>query len=175
VIPALLFLLGLLASDDDARALQRTYPEVALEVAREHVTAARLAGAVTGTDPALLLSIAWHESRYEARAVGPEAGGRVSCGAMTPEPVARCAPQQTALEGYLAGARHLRTWMTSTPTLRVALTGYAGGYRMIRACAGGPVRRATGRHDDLCRVAEVFAWRAAWIRRELGRRLVVAS
>jgi hypothetical protein len=169
LLNVLYLLLRLLLPADQAAALQRTYAPLDLEVARDHVAAARVAGAAVGVDPDLLLSIAWHESRYQADAVGPEAGGRVSCGPMTPTPVARC-ERATIVEGYLAGARHLREWQLATRTTRDALLGYAGGYRMMRACAKGPVLRATGRHDDLCRVPEVFLGRAAWIQLERTRR-----
>jgi len=162
----LVLLAMILSSPDDAEALRRTAPEpIELAVAAENLAAARAAGALVDVDPDLLLSVAAHESRYHGDAVGPESGGRVSCGIMTPTPVASCS-RQTVLEGYLAGARHLRTWVNATRSLHAALLGYAGGYALIGACARGPVLRKTGRHDDLCLTPEVFLWRRDWIRRE---------
>lgn len=168
---ALFVLLRLLVTDADAEALRRTATEpVALELAAENLAAARVAGAVFGIDPDLLLSISWHEGHWRADAVTPEHDGLVSCGAMTPEPIAHCEPQ-TVLDGYLAGARHLRTWMNATPDLRTGLLGYASGYRGIHACKLGPVLRSTGGHDDLCRIPDVFLWRRDQIVSERRRAL----
>jgi hypothetical protein len=162
---AWLLFLRLLVPRADVEAFRRTTPEpLDFDAATEHLGSARLAAFIVGVDADLVLSIAAHESRYRADAVGPEPGGRVSCGVMTPEPVARC-PHQTVLEGYLVGARHLRAWIRATRDLRTALLGYAGGFAMIRACARGPVLRATGRHDDLCATPRVFMWRRDLIRR----------
>jgi hypothetical protein len=156
------------ASTRDAEALQRTAPEpIGIEVARENLAAARVAGFVHNVDPDLLLSVAAHESRYEADAVGPESDGRVSCGSMTPLPVVHCPARQTALDGYMAGAVHLRGWIDVTSSMHEALLGYAGGYRLIRACHAGSVvvTRVKG-EIDLCKTDGVFLWRARWIRRE---------
>ncbi len=172
MIAELLFrILMLLTSARDAEALRRTAPEtIDVELARENVAAARVAGFVHGVDPDLLLSIASHESHYKVDAVGPEAGGLVSCGVMTPTPVASCSARQTLLDGYLAGAAHLAEWRRSTSSTRDMLLGYAGGWRLIRACRAGPVVvTRTGGELDLCKTDEVFLWRAAWIRRERGR------
>jgi hypothetical protein len=165
---ALLVFLRLLVPASDAEALRRTAPQyLDHELAAEHLAAARVAGAVFSVDPDLLLAIAWRESRYVASAVTAETGGRVSCGVMTPEPTTNCV-QQTVLDGYLAGARHLRVWLDATHSERAALLGYAGGYRLIEACRRGPVLRVRGKLAlDLCRTRELD--RAAWIRRERAR------
>jgi hypothetical protein len=156
-------------SAGDAAALQRTAPEpIASEVAVEHISAARAAGMQFDVDPDLVLAISAHEGRYQHGVVTREHDGLVSCGAMTPEPVASCRPQ-TVLEDYLAGAGHLRTWINATRDLRTALLGYAGGYALIGACAKGPVLRNAGHHDDLCLTPNVFLWRRDWIRRERSR------
>lgn len=166
MIEIVILLLSALVSDASADALRRTYAPLDRSVAKQHILAAGWAQKQTGVDSDLLLSIAWHESRYDAQAVGPESGGRVSCGPMTPTPVARCA-KQNIVDGYLAGARHLKEWLANTKDRRTALLGYAGGYRMIDACSRGPVLRK-GKGDDLCRTPDVFLARAAWIRREMS-------
>jgi hypothetical protein len=140
---------------DGAYRMAPTYltPTTALE----HAAAARLAARAYHVDPALLLSIAWHESRFSSTEATPEVGGRVSCGAMTPEPIARC-PRDGIIGGYLRGARHLAGWIKAMRgDLHTGLTGYAGGYALIDLCAaGGDVRG--------CHVADVFLDRAAMIR-----------
>jgi soluble lytic murein transglycosylase-like protein len=129
----------------------------------QHLRAARVAAVVVDVDPDLLLSIAHHESRYSATEATPEVGGRVSCGVMTPEPVAACGAA-TMLDGYLAGARHLRGWLDACHgDQRCALTGYAGGYRLIAICRDDATRRA-------CAVADAFLNRAAWIRKARNQR-----
>jgi hypothetical protein len=155
-------------SSADVAGLQRTDPtDLTADSALEHLTAATIAGAFTGTDPNLLLSLAWHESRYQANAIGPESNHRVSCGPMTPEPVAHCT-SSSLLAGYIAGARHLRTWLDAMHgNEREALLGYSGGYAFRRKCHAGPViAHRAGRDVDLCTVVEIFEWRAEWIRRE---------
>ncbi len=140
-------------------------------VAIDHASSAVIAGAAFDLPPDLLLAIAHHESRYQASAVTAEAGGKLSCGVMTPEPMhdaERCsAATSSLLAGYLHGARHLRGWLAAAHgNVRIALLGYAGGYRMISACRAGPVLRVRGKVTlDLCRTPEIFAARAARIRR----------
>lgn len=103
-----------------------------------HFVVAFIAACLTGTDPTLLLTIAWHESRWTSNVVSPEPGKRVSCGAMTPMPVARCR-DAPLLEQYLSGARHLRTWMdVCEGAMPCALRGYAGGFSLIYLCAREP-------------------------------------
>lgn len=138
-----------------ARATAPAY--LTAESAMDHATAAAVAARVYGVDAALLLSVAWHESRYATDAVTLEVGGRRSCGVMTPEPLASC-PPPSMYGGYLAGARHVRVWLDAMHgDLHTALTGVAGGYHLIGFCARGGVHRG-------CQVADVFLERARWIR-----------
>lgn len=160
--------LGLGPSSADVEALRRTAPEpISEEVAAQHLLAARIASTIYGVDSDLTLSIAAHESRYDADAVTPEIGGKVSCGAMTPVPMAKCS-DRGILAGYLRGAEHLAGWMRAAHgDVHAALLGYAGGYTLLRACAAGPVLRdRRGGQVDLCGTPDVFLWRARWIRRE---------
>jgi len=172
-------LLGwILSLASDAEALRRTAPAyLSYAAAVEHVAAADLAGLAFDVDPVLLLSISHHESRYRHDTITPERGGKFSCGAMTPIPTydrAACArARASVLASYLAGARHLREWL-DTPRCRggtgCASLGYAGGYRLIKRCARGPVVRKRGAAQrDICRTPEVFEHRAALIRRERAR------
>lgn len=116
----------------DPIKLHASAPEyLTLESAGEHCDAADLAALITGTDAADLLSIAWHESRYQRTAITPEPGGRFSCGVMTPAPIydrAACeAATMSLVAGYLAGALHLREWLIVCRGNRAcALRGYAG-------------------------------------------------
>lgn len=143
---------------------------VAPQVAGEHAMAAVIAGAVFDVDPALLLSIAHHESNYDHTATTAEAGQKTSCGVMTPVPTQDAGSCRLAtsspLAGYLVGAQHLRTWLDAQHgNLHAALVGYAGGYRLIGRCARGPVIVIRGRYrKDVCRTPEVFLGRAARIR-----------
>lgn len=157
---AFAFLIG---QPTDAVALRDTARAyLTADTAAEHLTAARFAGAVYEVDPDLLLSIAWHESRYSPTAVTPEAGHKISCGVMTPEPtrdIALCSRSTSSLTaGYLAGARHLRAWILACrDNLHCAFTGYAGGYYLIAACKRDATPRA-------CDTWDVFLSRAAMIR-----------
>jgi len=128
----------------EAEALRHTAPEyLTLEAAGAHLRAARAAGLAHRVPAELLLSIAWHESRYTPRTQTPEPGGRVSCGVLTPMPQRRCSRADlTMLGGYDAGAAHLRVWLdVCGGSTRCALLSYAGGGVLARAC----VRRAGGR------------------------------
>lgn len=152
----LLRLLTLVLSLLVPSGLEKTAPTyLTSETAREHLAAATVAGWATNTSSALLLSIAWHESRYQSSARTPESGGRVSCGVMTPEPLAGCSTQDL-VDGYVAGGTHLRAWLDATHTTADALTGYAGGYRLLAACHEPDAPRQ-------CGVADVFISRATWI------------
>lgn len=159
----LALVLSLLASPDDVARLRASAPTyLTLESAREHLGAARAAALVYAIDATLLLSIAHHESRYQHDEVTAERGGRVSCGVMTPEPVARCGAS-TMLEGYLAGAEHLRRWLDACRgRRRCALTGYAGGWYLIRYC--------TARRHRSCDTWRVFERRALWLGQGLDQR-----
>lgn len=165
-----------MTSVSDAESLRRTasgYLDV--DTARVHLAAARIAGLVHRVDSDLLLAIAWRESRYRVDAVTREASGKLSCGLMmTTMPLGEPCPTQAVLDGYLAGAAHLREWMRITRTQREALLGYAGGYPMIEACVDGSlVRVRAEREVDLCSTPELV--RASWIRRERIRMARSAS
>lgn len=153
--------------DAEARALA-SWDRVDLtpDSAAAHLAAACAAGAAEGVDPYLLLYIAWHESRFNPRERTPESGGRVSCGVMTPSPRERC-PGRGLAGQYLAGAKHLRGWFDACHgNARCALLGYAGGYRLIRACRRGPMRRRRGGNViDLCDTAWLYLHGAREIRR----------
>lgn len=118
-----------------AAGAHRTAPSYLTDsTALDHARAAVIAAATYDVDPALLLSIGWHESRYLPATVTPELGHKTSCGVMTPEPLARCTVT-TVLAGYLAGAAHLRGWYDACHGDETcALTGYAGGWHLIRLC-----------------------------------------
>lgn len=148
LIVALLTLFGPSPASERLREL----PDVRLSAddAVEHLWAARIAGALEGVDPSTLLAIAWHESRFQSNNVSAEAGGRHSCGAMTPEPVAHC-HRVALVYQYLAGARHLRGWQQALGTR--ALTGYAGGFALAVRCRRDDPPRACGFARQIARLA----------------------
>lgn len=154
-------------SDADAEALHRFAPQdVTVDAAREHVWAARVAAATYGVDADLILALSYHESRFTDGVVAVEAGGRVSCGVMTPTPTTKCV-KKSLLDQYLEGTKHWAVdWRHAgdVHSEREALLGYAGGYRLLRACRQGPVLRHKTTGDDLCRTPEVFGWMSARIR-----------
>lgn len=158
VIAAIVLWLAGSPTDAQVAELERASPtHLTADQARDHLVAARVAAATTGVRASLLLGIAWHESNFGAGNRTRESGGRVSCGAMTPEPTSRCR-EQTLVEEYETGARHLLAWLAACRGREVcALTGYAGGYALIRACRAGPVIRTRGhRQEDLCGTAAYF-------------------
>ncbi len=158
---ALLF--PLLVTDADADALRSTAPDYLLsrEAAREQLVAARTASVATGMDVDLLLSIAWHESRYVHQVVGPLG----ECGVMQPEPNTPC-PSHSLVDGYMDGATHLAQWMDEAG--EQGLLGYAGGWRAIRRCSEeGQVFIRPG--VDGCKTPDVFRSRARMIRRARSR------
>jgi len=170
LLDLLVRIMTLFVLTEDAEALQRTAPEpITIEAARANIAAARIAGAIYRLDADLLLSIAAHESRYQVDATTPERGGKVSCGVMTPKPLARCPVGQTLLDGYLAGAAHIRNdWLTAMHGNELlALQGVAGGGVLINACKLGPVWIRPG--VDACKTPQVFWARADWIKRERTR------
>lgn len=163
----------------EARALQETAPTyLSQESAAQHLGAARVAGGRYGVDPAVLLSVAYHESRFVIDQRTRESGGRVSCGVMTPTPQERCnAGELTLLGGYLAGALHLRTWIDVCHAAdhwrhdvddegirRCALWAYAGGRGFRAFCEAHPGRQG-------CDAVAKFEGRARMIRRALGTAL----
>jgi len=144
-------ILSVTSSDGDALYSIARGSYLTRETAGEHVMAARLAAAAYDVDADVLLSIAYHESRYLVTAVTmepPDKQGhpRWSCGVMTPEPMtdhALCLENtRSSLAGYLAGASHLRAWLLQCRgALDCALRGYGG------------------------KAASEFKTRARWIRR----------
>lgn len=171
--------LALLSTPAEAEALRETAPAyLSLWSASQHLGAARFAAVRFDVDAAILLAVAYHESRF---LIGvrtrepPDAGGsRVSCGVMTPVPKRRCsALELTLLGGYLSGAKHLRQWMDvchakehwrhdvrDAEILHCALWAYAGGSGFRGSCVS---------HSGLsgCGAVEQFEERARVIRRVL--------
>lgn len=152
--------------DADSERLRASAPDyLDNDQAVLHLWSARVAVVAvelpTHDPDGLVLALGWHESRYQVGVVSTESNGRVSCGVMTPEPLAKCPTDHTMVDEYMVGALHLRGWFEACRgNRRCALLGYAGGYRAIRACAQGPVLRHGETGDDLCRTPEVFEWRA---------------
>lgn len=141
--------------------------DLTVETAREHLAAAKFAGALYQIDPALLLGIAHHESRFHERTVTREPGHRVSCGPMTPTPQRRCSREElTYIGGYLAGARHYRAWLDHYHGSEwAALTAYIGGNGLVNVCRNGPW---IARGKNICDVVGEFHWRARAIKRALA-------
>lgn len=124
--------------------------------ASENLLAAQAAALLTGEDPSVLLSIAFHESNFIPTTRTPEPGNRVSCGVLTPVPQGRCSRWElTLLGGYESGAQHLALWRRYYKG-RSVLLAYAGGGVLARSCALQDSPR--------CRVADVFHYRARLIR-----------
>ena len=157
IAPILTTFAALFVSPEDADALRRTAPAyLTHDTAVQHLAAARAMGMITATEPAMLLSIGHHESRYTRDVVTPEPGNRVSCGVMTPEPLydrrACLLATESLARGYLAGARHLHGWIVACRgNVACAVRGYA----------------SCGRRAD-CQAADLFWWRAQWISREIA-------
>lgn len=155
----------------EADALRQTAKVAlpSLEVAALHLGAATFVGERFSVDPAVLLAIAYRESRYTTGVVGPEVRGRRACGLMQPMMHAESCREQSVLEGYAEGAGHLRTWLdtkTCRGDLHCALLGYGGGYALIRGCAAGPVVvERNNKRADLC----MFVPRSIEVRAEMIR------
>jgi hypothetical protein len=167
--------LSLQSTPAEAQALQETAPLYLTQTsASQHLGAARVVGEKYDIDPTVLLSVAYHESRFVVGLRTREIGGRVSCGVMTPIPQARCAPEElTLLGGYLAGAAHLRAWIDVCHAVdhwrhdvndavirRCALWAYAGGRGFRAFCETHP-------HRPGCDAVTKFEERARLIRQSL--------
>lgn len=154
MLETIAFLVGLFASPEDVEQLRSTAPSyLTSTTAREHLGAARLAAVVTGTRTSLLLSIAWHESRFYVEAVTKEPENKISCGVMTPIPQQHC-QRETLAKSYLTGAWHLRDWIDAAGSAWAV--GYAGGWKLIKLCRAGSASRG-------CWIHQVFLQRARWI------------
>lgn len=143
----LVVIFTLFISVHDAKGLVQTAKDTRLtqEKATKHLAAARVAAQLTDTDPELLLAIAYHESRYKPSLSGPLVRKKRACGIMQPTPIASPCREESLLHEYLEGARHLRTWLNATHgNVKHALLGYAGGYKLLRRCAGENKPRACG-------------------------------
>lgn len=156
---ALLF--SLFVDDAHADAFLKTAPTsqymTSRDIARDHIAVAFAVGLVTNTRPTQLLALAYFESDYKINAVTIEEAGKVSCGTMTPEPMARCTPTDL-VSNYLVGARHLRGWLDSYPRdERTALLGYGGGFRAIKRCRVEPAH-------PKCSMPETRWWRERLIK-----------
>ena len=155
ILEILTAVLALLLPQQTVEHLRATAPSYLTEgQAREHLAAATVAGMAEGESPAVLLAIAWHESRYTPGVVTVEPGNRVSCGVMTPEPLSHC-EALSLLGQYRAGAAHLASWRRVVGSY--ALLGYAG---LVGACQRGPYLR---NDKDLCLFQSEMLRRAAWI------------
>lgn len=126
MILRLLYLLALLLGP----TARLRAPECTLhEPAAHHLAAARAVAYAYQLDPALLLAIARHESCFDNRVVT----GRCS-GVMQTMGV----PPSTLLQGYERGATEIQQWLrASRGSLRLALSGYSGGWRVWRNCRDG--------------------------------------
>jgi hypothetical protein len=128
-----------------AEALVGTAKDTRLtvEVAAQHVAAARFAAVFTHTDPDLLLAIAHHESRYESTVVGPLVRGKRACGVLQHVPITAKCPEPSILRDYVNGAKHLAEWIhAQRGDIKRALIGYAGGYALLELCDRGEAPRA---------------------------------
>lgn len=160
----LYFLALLTTSSSDAEGLRLSAPSyLNHQSAWENLVAARTAGAMHGVDSDLILSVAWHESRFQHEVKTPLSSSRTttlhSCGVMTPYPTddATCASQASSLlAGYLAGAEHVSVWRRAVGADRM-LGGVAGGYRFLQRCEGSSA--------PPCDTPQIFRRRAELIKR----------
>lgn len=145
VLFALFTLFASLFDRPAAEALVSTAKDTHLtvEVATQHVAAARFAAVLTDIDPDLLLAIAHFESRYRPTVVGPLVRGKRACGVLQHVPIKAKCPAPSILRDYVNGARHLAEWKSAQRgDIKRALTGYAGGYRLLEKCDRGEELRA---------------------------------
>ena len=169
LIAVFLTVLGLHPGEADA--LRQTAPAyLTVEDASANLLMASVAADVADVPVELLLSVAWHESRYQPDARTREPGGRWSCGVMTPEPHrGDCTSVELSLlGGYLNGARHLRVWLDLCGGDQTcALRAYAGGFALVRSCTSGAFIIRPG--VDACDVDSMFMVRARQIHARLQR------
>lgn len=155
---------------NESDALRHTAPSyiVSDEMARLHLAAATYAGEAFSVDPALLLSIAWFESRYDVRAVTREHSGKLSCGlTMVTMPLGEPCPEPDVIDSYLRGAAHLNEWLRMCRRdITCAMRGYAGGFTAIKQCAE---QQEAGSLEGACARIEARHHRAAWIRTSMKR------
>lgn len=158
------------ARQHESNALRQTAPSYfkTVEESALHLAAATFAGEAFSVDPALLLSIAWHESRYDARAITRERSGRFSCGlTMVTMPLGEPCPEPNVFDSYLRGAEHLRSWLRMCRgDITCAMRGYAGGFPAIEHCAE---QETAGVLTGACARIEARHHRAAWIRTSMKR------
>lgn len=161
VIVAVFTLFTSLVDRPAAEALVATAKDTRLtvEVAAQHVAAARFAAVLTDIDPDLLLAISHFESRYEPTAVGPLVRGKRACGVLQHVPIADKCPEPSLLRDYVNGAGHLAEWIRAQRgNINRALIGYAGGYVLLDLCDRGAAPRT-------CSIARVHLSRAKRIKR----------
>lgn len=168
----LFVVLSALWPENDAIALTSTAPGcLTVEKAKKHLAASYIASLKYGIDQDLILSIAYYESSYRSRMVTKEPRGKVSCGVMTPIPTKNmdvCRHHNSSLlNGYMAGTKHLKWWLTTCKNnKKCALLGYNGGFALINTCKAGPYYRTKGRKQiDVCKNNEVRVRRARTINR----------
>lgn len=126
----LTLLVWLWSSPDDGRTLGRYGRMCTFRGAPNiHFIVATEIGIEYRLDPALLLSIARHESCFDNRVRTGRAVGVMQT--ITAMPA-------TLADGYEYGAQELRAWLKITRgDLRTALSGYSGGFAVLRACRSG--------------------------------------
>lgn len=143
-----LLILILTALTSLAPSSERLWPRyMTPERAAVHVTAAAIAGAEHGIDPALLIAMAYVESRFEpaatsrveggrrvtgeSSAVGPVGKGPRFCGVLQAQAGhdwPRCLELRGVFAGYGAGAAELRAWLRMAGgDMRTALNGHGCG------------------------------------------------
>jgi transglycosylase-like protein with SLT domain len=147
LLAALLTFFTSLTDVPAAEALLSTAKDtrLTLDTAAQNIAAARFAGALTGIDADLLLSIAHHESRFDPTVVGPLVRGKRACGVMQQVPIKGPCPEPSLLRDYIDGAQHLAGWLRAQRgDLDRALVGYAGGYRLLKLYDEGGGDRVRG-------------------------------
>src|SRR5262245_36505769 len=106
-------ILSALTADNDVIALQRFAPEyLSVAAAREHIGAARHAGAQYSIEPTVLLASAYNESRFSYTVSGRDTNGLMTCGVTGVQHGTSCNQNDmTLVRGYQRGAEALRGWL----------------------------------------------------------------